>query len=539
MTISGVDDAPPATRSPSTPPLAWKLGPQGEQQRRADQFGYAMAVAGDTVVVGAGRGTATPRPSAATAATTAQRSAGAAYVFVYNAGVWSEQAYLEAANAEAGDAFGSAVAIAGDSIVVGARRGQNANTIDGDGGNNSNGEAGAACVFVRSGATWTQQAYLKAANSGANDWFGYAVAIDGDTVLVGAPARQALPPASTATAPTTAPLPAPPTPVRSGVAWSQLALSPRRATRRPTTTSVGPCALRRECADRCALRGQQCDRRAVTAPTTAHGMPAPPYASYAAARRGASRPISRQQHRRRRPLRFTPSLSGESGVPRRFHREQQRHHGQRQRRRQRLRPVRRMSQRAAARHGASKPILKAANAEAYDEFGASGDPGATFVAAGATMEDGGATGVNGNGADNSVPDSGAAYVFLRNGATGAAGYLKAANRTPATSSARRGAGRRPCGHRRSLEDSAGTTINGDGSDNSAEDAGAAYVFGSLIAGDVTIGLSVAPATARPGQTITYTSPSPTTAPTRRRRGDNPRTAPPASSSAVLPVRASS
>ncbi|HRW50948.1 MAG TPA: hypothetical protein P5333_25690, partial [Caldilinea sp.] len=150
--------------------------------------------------------------------------------------------------------------------------------------------------------------------------------------------------------------------------------------------------------------------------------------------------------------------------------------------------------------------LKAANAEAYDEFGASVAILGDLVAAGATMEDGGATGVNGNGADNSVPDSGAAYVFLRSGANWAQrDYLKAANRDAGDQF---GAAVALAGDRVAigapLEDSAGTTINGDGSDNNAEDAGAAYVFGSLIAGDVTIGLSVAPATARPGQTITYT-----------------------------------
>jgi hypothetical protein len=48
--------------------------------------------------------------------------------------------------------------------------------------------SGAAYVFVRSGSTWTQQAFIKASNPGKQDWFGIRIAIsgDGDTVAVGA-----------------------------------------------------------------------------------------------------------------------------------------------------------------------------------------------------------------------------------------------------------------------------------------------------------------------------------------------------------------
>ena len=52
--------------------------------------------------------------------------------------------------------------------------------------NESAGNAGAAYVFVRSGTTWSQQAYLKASNTGAGDQFGCSVAVSGDTVVVGA-----------------------------------------------------------------------------------------------------------------------------------------------------------------------------------------------------------------------------------------------------------------------------------------------------------------------------------------------------------------
>ena len=58
--------------------------------------------------------------------------------------------------------------------------------VDGDQGDNSASSAGAAYVFVRSGTSWTQQAYLNASNTGLFDQFGSSVAISGDTVVVGA-----------------------------------------------------------------------------------------------------------------------------------------------------------------------------------------------------------------------------------------------------------------------------------------------------------------------------------------------------------------
>ena len=51
--------------------------------------------------------------------------------------------------------------------------------------------SGAAYVFTRSGTTWSQQAYLKASNTGADDWFGCSVAVSGDTCVVGAHGKTA------------------------------------------------------------------------------------------------------------------------------------------------------------------------------------------------------------------------------------------------------------------------------------------------------------------------------------------------------------
>ena len=146
-----------------------------------DQFGASIAIDGDTVVVGASNEAST---AAGGQANNSASGAGAAYVFTRSGLSWSQQAYLKASNAEAFDQFGTSVAIAGDTIVVGALN--EASTAAGGEVNNSASGAGAAYVFTRSGLTWSQQAFLKASNAEANDQFGASVAIDGDTVIVGA-----------------------------------------------------------------------------------------------------------------------------------------------------------------------------------------------------------------------------------------------------------------------------------------------------------------------------------------------------------------
>src|SRR6185436_11880672 len=78
----------------------------------------------------------------------------------------------------AGDLFGSSVAVAGDTAVVGAP------LRDGKGK-----DSGAAYVFVRSGVTWSQQAKLLADDGAAGDEFGISVAVSGDTAVVGAYSR--------------------------------------------------------------------------------------------------------------------------------------------------------------------------------------------------------------------------------------------------------------------------------------------------------------------------------------------------------------
>ena len=158
-----------------------------------DNFGTSVAISGDTIVVGAkdedSSQTTITNGSTASADNSAT-SAGAAYVFVRSGSSWSHQAYLKAPNAGATDFFGTSVAISGDTIVVGADEEDSSQTSITSGitvtDNNAAIGAGAAYVFVRSGTSWSHQAYLKAPNAEANDEFGIRVAISGDTIVVGA-----------------------------------------------------------------------------------------------------------------------------------------------------------------------------------------------------------------------------------------------------------------------------------------------------------------------------------------------------------------
>jgi len=138
------------------------------------QFGASVAVSRDTVVVG---DLAADGPDGTDAT-------GAAYVFTRTADTWTRQAQLRASNPDERDSFGRSVAIDGDTIAVAASW-EDGNGTDGE-ADNSAPDAGAVYVFTGSGSTWTQQAYLKAANADAYDVFGSSIAVDGDTIVVGA-----------------------------------------------------------------------------------------------------------------------------------------------------------------------------------------------------------------------------------------------------------------------------------------------------------------------------------------------------------------
>jgi len=118
-------------------------------------------------------------------------SSGAVYVWVRSGASWTQQAYLKASNTGRSDEFGDALALSsdGNTLVVGANgEASSATGINGDQISNLSGNSGAAYVFVRSGSTWSQQAYIKASNTSPGDQFGVSLAVsnDGNTLAVGA-----------------------------------------------------------------------------------------------------------------------------------------------------------------------------------------------------------------------------------------------------------------------------------------------------------------------------------------------------------------
>ncbi len=129
-----------------------------------DQFGTSVALDGTTAVIG------TPLEDEAGSA------AGAVYVFEAQGGILVEVAKLLASDAQPGDEFGFALALEGERLLVGARYGDAPGVPD----------AGAAYVFERVGGTWQEVAKLHAGDPGAIDYFGKSVALSGEVALVGA-----------------------------------------------------------------------------------------------------------------------------------------------------------------------------------------------------------------------------------------------------------------------------------------------------------------------------------------------------------------
>lgn len=130
-----------------------------------DLFGGSVDISGNTAIVGA-------RSDDIGAST----NEGSAFIFTRTGGVWSQQAKLRATDNKANDFFGDAVAISGETVAVGA--------FNDDVGTNA--RQGSVSIFVRANATWTQQANLIAEDGAADDGFGSAVDLWGDTLVVGA-----------------------------------------------------------------------------------------------------------------------------------------------------------------------------------------------------------------------------------------------------------------------------------------------------------------------------------------------------------------
>jgi trimeric autotransporter adhesin len=381
-----------------------------------DGFGYAIALSGDTLAVGAPSEDSNAKGIGGDQGNDSAGNSGAVYVFVRSAAGWTQEAYIKASNAETNDAFGTQVALDGDTLVVGApTEDSNATGIDGDQANNSDSSSGAVYVFVRSGTTWTQEAYIKASNTDANDQFGASVAISGDTLAVGADLEDSASKGvnGDGTVDGSNDSGAAYVFVRSGTTWAQQAYIKALVT--DNSDSFGTTV---------ALSGDTLVVGATAEDSNAIGI------------NGDANNDS----------------SAESGAAYVFVR--------------------------SGTTWAQQAYIKASNTDALDYFGTSLALAGDTLVVGAYGEDSGASGIGGPEGDDGTVESGAVYVFTRSGATWAqTAYIKASNpdaydyfgASVALSGDTLAVGAQG-------ENGADTGLNGKQGDNTATDAGAVYLF---------------------------------------------------------------
>ncbi|MBL9117330.1 MAG: FG-GAP repeat protein [Verrucomicrobiaceae bacterium] len=395
-------------------PVAQTAYLKASNPQEDDAFGYSVFVSGTTVVVGALGEDSDSDVINGNQADNSAPEAGAAYVFVRNGVQWEMQAYLKASNSDSSDNFGRVVAISGDTIVIATRNeDSNATGVNGNQADNSASDAGVAYVYVRTGSVWTQQAYLKASNTEAGDQFGRSVAIDGDTIVVGAMQEDssAMGVNGNQADNTSTDSGAAYVFTRSGTVWTQQAYL-KASNTNPGDAFGGSVAVR---GDTVAIGASAEDSDGV-------GLN---QLNNSASDAGAVYIFTR------------------SGIV--------------------------WSQQA---------YLKASNAGTSDNFGVSISLWADTLVVGAWLEQSNATGVNGNGADNSADASGAAYVFFRSGVVWSQqAYLKASNSAPGDEFGLSvgvfedwvvvGA---------TAEASSATGVNGDQLSNKTAESGAAYLF---------------------------------------------------------------
>ncbi len=144
----------------------------------SDAFGFSVAIDGELMAIGApGEDSNSTGVNSVENDDGAADDSGAVYVYARDSGFWYPEAYIKADTATAGDRFGSQLALSGNTLAVSAIGDSSVAT-----------KSGAVYIFVRNElGEWSQQAKLKADNAGADDGFGYALALSGDRIAIGAP----------------------------------------------------------------------------------------------------------------------------------------------------------------------------------------------------------------------------------------------------------------------------------------------------------------------------------------------------------------
>jgi len=412
-----------------------------------DVFGSTVALSGDgaTLVVGApgeDSGSSPLYPNGAP-------QAGAAYVFVRTGTNWVLQSRLKAPNAEADDGFGASLAITTDGslLAVGAPgEDSSAKGVDGDQTDNTASGSGAVYVFTRSSGVWSKGVYLKASNTTAGSAFGSSVALtsDGSRLAVGASKAAVINGAAYVFS-------------RSAAVWQEEALLV------PTTGFIHAGSSVALSTDGLVL--------AVGAPATGHFRGEVFVYSRSGTQWTNEQTLVAHNLGELEYAYFGTSvaMSGDGatvavGAPSE------------------------LSQGAVyvfTGSGATwseAAYLKSTNIGVDDGFGTSiglSSDGLKLLV-GAPGEDSAATGINGNAGDDSYESAGAAYLFTQAGGVwGQSVYVKAPN-TEALDSFGCSVALSSDGATLAVgangEASAAVTVGGDKSNNSAPDAGAAFVY---------------------------------------------------------------
>lgn len=376
---------------------------------------------------------------------------------------FTQQAFLKASNAEERDSFGSSVAVSGDTVVIGATQ-EDSNAIN-DPSNNSGFSTGAAYVFVRNGPTWTEQAYLKAQNPNDFDEFGNSVAISGDTIAVGVSAEDssALGGSFDNSIPNSG---AVVIFVRDGTTWNQQAFL--KANQPGDSDRFG--ASLALSGNRLVVGADQEDSNATGGETNNDATFAG--AAYVFERSGETwtQQAFLKASNAERFDRFGSSVAiSEDTIVIGARDEESSANGG-------------GDDNSERDSGAAyvfvldgtewieQAFLKADNADADDEFGASVAISGDTIVVGASLEDS-----ESGGADNSISNAGAAYVFVRNGTAWSQQAILKGNNTEGNdrfgTTVTISEGIIAVGADR--EDGSAT---GDGTDNSASSSGAVYTF---------------------------------------------------------------
>jgi len=393
-----------------------------------DGFGYAVALSGNTLAVSARNEHSGTTGVDGNQADNSEPGAGAVYVFTRDAaGVWSQQAYIKASTVDQEDWFGYSIALDGDILAVGAIGDDSSATgIDGDQSDNSAFQAGAVYVFARDGAgTWSQQAYVKASNAESTDVFGISVALAGNTLAVGAYGEDS---------PST------------GVNGDQgnYPLDPNEP-RPPLDSGAAYVFIR----DNLGVWSQQAYIKASNPGYT-------DWFGYSVALSGDTLAVGARHEDS-----AATGINGDQGDDSKL----------------RSGAVY-VFTRDASDSWSQQAYVKASNTDADDWFGESLALDGDTLAVVAAGEDSPASGIDGDQADDSATDVGAAYVFTRNaaGVWSQQSYIKASNAAASDYFGKSVALYRDTLAISASDDSAATGINGDQANDNASNSGAVYLF---------------------------------------------------------------